>query len=165
MVNTLVDCALHTASITELEAGLLQATSASSYQWLLNGEPIPGAVDPTFQALATGDYRVITTSAFYCVATSEPVFVATTSVAQPMGALIGVRPNPFHGTTTLVADRPLDQTTTIEVLDATGRLAHRLNGSRGTHVVVNVGALSPGLYLLRVLEANAVIGAMRVVVE
>lgn len=165
VVNTLIDCALHTASIADLGAGLLQAGPATSYQWLLDGEPIPGAVDPSYEAEVTGEYSVITTSAFDCVATSEPLFVLIASVPEATGAVVAVRPNPFQGTTTLVADRPLTPATTIELVDATGRLAHRLSGNGGTQVVVQVGALSPGLYLLRVLEANGVIGSVRVLVE
>lgn len=165
VVNTLIDCALHTASITDLGSGLLQASTAISYQWLLNGVAVPGAEDATYQAVLTGDYTVSTTSSFDCVAVSDPVFVTITSIPEAMGAVVRVQPNPFHRTTTIHADRPLSKAHTIEVLDATGRIVSRGSGNGGTQLIVDVGELTPGLYLLRLLEANVVIGSVRVVVE
>lgn len=165
VVNTLVDCSLHTASITDLGDGLLQASPGAGYQWLLNGSPIPDAVEATYQVVMPGDYSVRTTSAFYCEATSEAMFVTTTAVSEAQGAVIGVVPNPFKGITTVYVDRPLTTAASIEVVDATGRIAHRVQGLAGMQVPIHVGALTPGLYLLRVREAAGVIGAVRVVVE
>lgn len=165
VVNTFIDCSLFAATITELADGLLQASPGASYQWLLNGAPIADAQEATYQALVPGDYQVRTTSEFYCEATSGPLFVVGTGVYETTGAVVGVRPNPFRGTSTVLVDRPLSSAARIEMIDATGRLAHREAGLGGKQIVLNAGSLSPGLYLLRVVEAEGVIGSARVVVE
>lgn len=165
VVNTLVDCALHTASITDMGAGLLEASPAVSYQWLLNGEPIPNAVGDTYQVQLTGTYSVRTTSAFYCVATSEPVFISTTAVSEPLGSVVGVLPNPVRGTATLLVAAPLSATARIDLLDTMGRLVHSQLAPGKEQVMLDLLMVPSGLYLLRVREGSTIIGSVRVVVE
>lgn len=54
---------------------LSTSTSAASYQWLLNGNPIPGATDSIYTATESGDYAVVIKTALGCEAVSATVNV------------------------------------------------------------------------------------------
>jgi len=77
----------------ELTANL---SSANSYQWLLNGSPIPGATNSTWTALEEGNYSLeIETNGFPC--TSKSVFVMVSSVVDISDdTRINVYPNPIQ---------------------------------------------------------------------
>ncbi len=51
----------------------LTSAPASSYQWLRNGFALPGATNRSYNAAASGNYRVITTDASGCIGTSADV--------------------------------------------------------------------------------------------
>jgi gliding motility-associated-like protein len=53
----------------------LQAGTASSYQWLLNGAAIPGATAQTYNATQSGTYRVALVNALGCRDTSRAVTI------------------------------------------------------------------------------------------
>jgi gliding motility-associated-like protein len=53
----------------------LQAGTASSYQWLLNGTAIPGATAQTYNATQSGTYRVALVNALGCRDTSRAVTI------------------------------------------------------------------------------------------
>ncbi|RYY38714.1 MAG: T9SS type B sorting domain-containing protein, partial [Chitinophagaceae bacterium] len=60
----------------------LQVTGGTSYQWLLNGNPIAGATAATYNATQTGNYSVTITNAQGCTGTSSNT-VAVTLVPAP----------------------------------------------------------------------------------
>ncbi len=66
----------------------LTASAATSYQWLLNGNPIAGAINQTYDATAAGDYSVTTvitgcssTSTLFTVTELIPTISSTGGVA------------------------------------------------------------------------------------
>ena len=65
------------------------ATNASSYQWLLNGTPISGAVGTSYTASVTGTYTLQVTSSAGCTALSGSVAVTQgtppAAAATPLG--------------------------------------------------------------------------------
>lgn len=54
---------------------LLKSNSTASNQWLLSGQPIPGATASTYDPSKTGQYSVLATNEFGCKALSDSVFV------------------------------------------------------------------------------------------
>ncbi len=67
-------------------AGLtLTASAATTYQWLLGGVAIPGAVASTYVPTITGSYSVQETNTFGCVGTSGSV--AITLAPSPAGVV------------------------------------------------------------------------------
>ncbi|MFZ1688042.1 MAG: FG-GAP-like repeat-containing protein, partial [Flavobacteriales bacterium] len=58
VLNTLIDCSLFTSTITLLGADLLQASEGESYQWFLNGAPVPGATSQELVVSSSGSYTV-----------------------------------------------------------------------------------------------------------
>jgi hypothetical protein len=71
----------------------LTSSAASSYQWLLNGAPIGGAISQTYAAPTAGSYTVTATSSSGCSGTSAPVTV--TQNAAPTPAVTPVGPTTF----------------------------------------------------------------------
>jgi len=165
VVNTLIDCALFEASINDQGSGLVQASEGITYQWLLGGVPILGASGASYQAVNTGFYTVVTTSAFNCIAVSDPLFVGISAVPEPVGAIMRIHPNPVHGNAFILADRPLSAQHRIEVRDALGRLHLDSPGMGTERMTLNTDALAPGLYVVRLLEAGNTIGAARILVQ
>ncbi|MEZ0608060.1 T9SS type A sorting domain-containing protein [Fibrella sp. WM1] len=74
------------ASVCMGSAVSLTADGAGvTYQWLLNGAPIAGAVSPTYSATASGNYTVTARNTSNCVSTaSSPVAVSINAIpAKP----------------------------------------------------------------------------------
>ncbi|HEY0975872.1 MAG TPA: IgGFc-binding protein [Flavobacteriales bacterium] len=64
----------------------LTSTSAVTYTWQLDGEPIPGANGMNHQPTSNGSYTVIITDANGCEATSAPYPVLALSTRDPVAA-------------------------------------------------------------------------------
>lgn len=75
----------------------LTSSTATAYQWLLDGAPIPGATSQIYTAVASGDYTVQITNANGCTAVSDSVNVVIIGIEQvaPHGLSYTVSPNPF----------------------------------------------------------------------
>jgi hypothetical protein len=132
---------------------LLTASGGVSYQYYLNGVPVPGATNATLllnSGMQNGSYTVVITNAIGCVsAPSTPVSVVITATAssarQP---LLLVYPNPTPAdlvTVTLPATA-----TELYVLDALGRaVRHVALSARTTTVALDLTGLSAGVYVIR----------------
>jgi hypothetical protein len=70
-----------TPVITE-SGGILSVSGTGTYQWILDGDPIPGATGATFVPVTAGSYTVVVTNAQGCTATSASYDVLATSLPQ-----------------------------------------------------------------------------------
>jgi hypothetical protein len=76
----------------------LTAYNAVAYQWLLNGNPIPGATNSVYIATEPGDYQVIVTDVNGCRAISNRVSLFQTGIsAMSVEDVLRVYPNPLAG--------------------------------------------------------------------
>lgn len=62
--------------------GTLESTSAGNYQWYLNGSPIAGADQQTFNYSVSGEYQVGTVNIGNCEVLSNTINVAITGVEE-----------------------------------------------------------------------------------
>ena len=73
----------------------LTAPAASSWSWSFAGQPIAGAIGPTYQVTLSGDYTVEVRDTFDCQAVSAPTAVAVAFCAatevSPAGAIFPLR--------------------------------------------------------------------------
>ncbi|MBP6311590.1 MAG: T9SS type A sorting domain-containing protein [Flavobacteriales bacterium] len=164
-LNTLVDCNLFAASITDLGSSVLEANASDSYQWFLNGNNIPDATEQQFTATETGMYAVQATSEYGCVATSEPYQVIVMNVRDHDLLGVTVTPNPFNARTRLDFNEVLTKDHMIDVIDASGRVLRTLQGNGTSALVLERGELSVGLYMVRVSRAGKVLNAVTIAVE
>jgi hypothetical protein len=95
---------------------VLNANLGSSYQWLLNGNPIANAQASAYTANAPGTYAVIVSNAAGCSATSNTIQVST--APNPITAITA------NGPTTICAGSNLQLSTT-----ANGTYQWLLNGT------------------------------------
>lgn len=90
-----------TPVITQIGA-VLTSTSASSYQWYLNGVAISGATAQNYTVTANGTYTVVVSNTFGCESTSAPLIITTTGIADASNNnLINVFPNPYSESTSI----------------------------------------------------------------
>lgn len=125
----------------------LQAGTATTYQWLRNGALVNGASSRQFNAILTGDYRVIVADALGCTDTSRTIPVSLS--APPMGTLL-------TPTTDLLCSGGSIK------LTATGGASYRwlLNGNQVaiTSEPDYLAAL-PGLYTVNIVSADGCVAA------
>ncbi|MEO1415059.1 MAG: T9SS type A sorting domain-containing protein [Bacteroidota bacterium] len=75
--------------------------ASGSYQWNLDGNPIPGATGQFYTADTIGFFTVTVTNSSGCSATSDPVLLAVSIDREIDGSDIFIYPNPTKGTFTL----------------------------------------------------------------
>ncbi|MCC6840869.1 MAG: S8 family serine peptidase [Flavobacteriales bacterium] len=150
---TLVPAPLPIASIS-MAGMVLTCSTAAAYQWFLNGQPLPGAVDPVYEAVANGPYTVLVTDSAGCMAFSDTVIVLSVGLQDASTGGRRVWPVPAVDVLWFSEGLPQMGATAYEILDVGGRCVQR--GPIGAQVAaVPVGALAAGLYVLRLHAGDA----------
>jgi glucose/arabinose dehydrogenase len=128
-----------------VDGTLLTSTPANGYVWYLNGEPIPGAVAQTYEAMESGVYYVVADQGTNCQLQSNSVGVVVTGVNGLQANGVRVYPVPadqqlrFEG---LPADAQV-----LELRDVTGRVVRSVPiASTAGLVTVPVQDLPMGSY-------------------
>lgn len=132
---------------------MTSATSGLFIQWLLNGNPIPGANGSTYTITQAGSYSVRVTTAAGC---------ANTSVATALTSLVGnakvlnltLVPNPTATVASLVGD--VEEVKKLSVLAADGREVSALVRYDAQNHSLDCQELSAGLYMVVVQHAQGV---------
>jgi glucose/arabinose dehydrogenase len=134
------------AQPTIIEAnGALVASDANSYQWYLNGQLIPGAVEQTYVPVQNGSYYVVANLGTGCLLASGTVDYISTSLSALEGSNIQVMPIPAN--TSISVRGELLNVTGVRMMDATGRIVldHSVAQREGI-VEVDVRSLPDGVY-------------------
>lgn len=101
----------------------LETSVAASYQWYLDGQPLPGETARTITIAAVGKYSVRVTNEHGCYAVSGDFEVTTTAIeTSPNVSAITIFPEPNLGTVYIgiTTERPLP--VSILVRDIVGRI-------------------------------------------
>jgi hypothetical protein len=121
-----------------------------SYQWLVNGSPIPGATSQCFQPTTSGTFSVIVTDNLGCTGTSDTLgFVGVKDgYANPGFDLF---PNPAGSMVKVMVHQPLMEAGVIKVYDLAGRvvLSRAFEDLQGA-VSLDLSALAKGSYVVKV---------------
>lgn len=164
--TTFVDCAaLIAASVTVTGSNVLSASPGESYQWFKDGLAIPGADQQDLLVTANGNYHVVITGAFGCTDESDAVFVGTTDLPAPDRIGMGLVPNPVSGQAMLILASPLAPDVRIELLSAHGQRVRQWRAVGADRIMLDLGQLPSGLYVLRVTGDRASYGTLKVVVD
>ena len=148
------------ASGTELSV----TGSYSSYQWVLNGDPIPGATGPTYEAIASGNYTVIVTDPNGCSGTSgilEYSLPVVDSIDETeMTIPFIMYPNPSSGQFQI--EMEMSGPYTVAVLNTIGQVVYNEEQSNGNRSFVTLE--TSGMYVVQVMVDGRVYHK-RIVIE
>ncbi len=135
--------------VITVQDGVLQATGTGSFQWFLEGNPIPGATNAAWNPAVDGNYTVEVADGNGCSSVSEPWLHLTTGVASVASATVRAYPNPTTGLFTV--EVPGVQNLAFEVLDITGKqvASSKLVGSRAA---INLGNAAEGIYFVKFIS-------------
>lgn len=129
------------------DGALLTASSGPSYQWSLNGMPIPGATGQSFEPEENGVYTVTASDGSGCAPTSAPVAITISGLEGPAWAReFRIFPNPLGEA--LTVEPPQDAAFELQLLDAQGKEVQRQAGKGA--LVVDTRNLKKGIYLCQV---------------
>lgn len=134
----------------------LFSSPASSYQWLFNGVPIPGATDQTLVPLESGDYSVQATCLTPGDVSSNVVPVVITGISVLNSGQVIMYPNPLTEENSLltISAQGLDiHDYTLVLTDLSGRaLRKKVVSSHQTITSLETAGLPAGGYLIQIQQ-------------
>ncbi len=147
----------------------MDAEQFRSFQWYLDGEPIPGANEARFLAQNSGSYTLETTDLNGCRAVSEPVQVVVSSVAETRFLnAVSVYPNPASSgqriALKLASGYP--RAASLLIRDALGKVYSRLSLPDEDVTDIQLPLLPQGLYWMELQTADGrCLGVARLVIK
>ena len=133
-------------NITMLEAPNVTPSPGITYQWNLDGTPIPGATQNTLLIPGNGCYT-LTIFEGTCESTSNIICVTNTSIIEFQQKLINVVPHPVTGISIIETPFSPGSITNMKLYDLTGQLVLQSQQS-GNQLSISKGELSNGIYFL-----------------
>lgn len=137
------------------DAPRLSASGDGTFQWFLNGNPIDGATSADYTATEDGDYTVTVTDGNGC--TSELSAVATVAntavIDAVLDAAISIFPNPTNAELNVVINANRTNNLFLQLTDVAGRTI-KFNHVVETNNVIDMSALSAGVYILKIGEVD-----------
>jgi hypothetical protein len=129
----------------------LQSTPADTYQWALNGNDILDAEGQTWTPVTNGDYTVTITAPNGCTSTSLPYALLNVGVTDsPAQSELAIWPSPVHDVLHVQVDQAGQWTWAM--VDATGRVVQQGSLQGDAVQELDVSALTPGHYSLRITQ-------------
>lgn len=132
-------------SITS-SADTLSTTAGVSYQWYLNGNPIPGSNVQNYVATVSGNYYVEVTFASGCIGTSEVIFHGMSGMNDLTDIEITLYPNPTRNDVYILVNNYADQIVEITIIDALGRIVSAESKAVENILHVDTRSLQSGNY-------------------
>lgn len=132
-----------------LNSGVLNSTSATTYQWYVNGNLIPAATNQSYTPIQSGIYVVRTTDVNGCVNVYSAGFAfgnITTSIAKSSHDELNIYPNPSTG---IFKISELKQPFELTVFNLLGQ--HILTSNSNTFDLSNY---NEGIYIVRIELEN-----------
>lgn len=153
-----VPVALTTPVVTRA-GNVLSSNFATGNQWYYNGTLIPGATGPTYSPIESGNYQVsVVVNANGCTAISSNFAFALTAL-HPDNSDIGLAlfPIPASSKLNVVFAAVTAGDLTMQLINSAGQISHQEQRTVGLgpfSTQLSVGALPPGVYVLRLTLAG-----------
>jgi dienelactone hydrolase len=139
------------APVISQSGNVLTSTTAVTYQWLLNGQPIAGAVSQTFTPVQNGQYSVQTTYGNNCPVVSNIINWLSTGFAATANLLqFNIYPNPAAAEC-VVEYSGLSSAAVVKLYSLTGQYlltAQPDAGSQAHRTVLDLHSLPAGVYFV-----------------
>lgn len=145
---------------------VLTSTSAATYQWYFNSNPIPGATSQSYTPTANGTYYVIITDTNGCSAFSSTYSMADVGMNEiVLDGGLSMYPNPNSGTFYIVTDLN-DQAASLEMISITGQVVYneQLEADGFIRKEMNAG-VEDGSYIVRITLNDGTVKLGRVVIS
>lgn len=140
-------------TITPNDAGQLCASpTGNSYQWYLDGVPLPGTDQPCILAGVGGTYTVFVDYGNDCQIISGPHII--TGIGERTTERFQLAPNPARDRLRITGHGQTIASGPWMITDIGGRMI--MGGSFNGSGWIDVGSLANGAYTLRIMEADAV---------
>lgn len=124
-----------------------------TYQWNLNGVPIPGATQSTLPISSNGCYT-LTIYEGTCESTSNVECITSTALLELQANSISIYPNPVTGTSYIETPFAPGTKTQIELLDFTGRIISTSSQIQINNLKFEKGTLATGIYILKISNSD-----------
>jgi hypothetical protein len=127
-------------------------------QWLLNGQPIPGATGVNYIAPGSGTYALEVSSASGCTALSEDVVIVISETAMPANIQhFKLSPNPTSGSMTLTMELAKSERFSLSLSDTSQRqMFMQTHQTDKLSLPIDLKSLPAGTYYLQVqLESGS----------
>lgn len=136
----------------------LTANSGASYQWYIDGLPIPNATGQELSSLVDGEYTVEVTYANGCSESSEGYQYVTGIDDIDFNNLLSIAPNPNEGQFSLILQKGNHGVPeSVELLDLNGKQIAQFsaNAWNASNVLrIDAGNQASGLYFVKILMNN-----------
>lgn len=166
-INYQRSCAVYSNPVITQAGTVLQSTSATTYQWYLNGSPISGANSQNYNFSSPGTYYVEVTYGDNCPFTSNNIVISSTSLPEiPEGILdVIIYPNPSEGLVNIDLLIKQSSEQTICVYNSMGQLVEQFANNQSAvngvvRVSIDLSRQNKGVYLLVVKAGNGLVKRM-----
>ena len=150
---------------------LTSSTSGESYQWYLNGVPLPDSVSQSLIPSDSGEYQVEIVDTNGCSSLSEMFPYDPPTVAiDPLFAktLLNIYPNPSGGAVFVsVENLPLSQGLSISIHDMRGRKVLEKSLDRGNSFVesIDLASQAEGVYLIQLSYKGSAVKLEKLILQ
>jgi len=132
---------------------ILSTTGTGSYQWLLEGVAIDGAINQTFTATQNGNYTVVITDVNGCKGTSSVFNISNLSLNDnSINRKINIYPNPTTGIIS-ISNEDNETIDKIEIVDILGKTVATKTENTSQ---VDITSLSNGMYVFKIYSGENV---------
>jgi hypothetical protein len=147
-----VDGGPATPTITQ-SGNTLTASTGTTYQWYLNGNPISGATNQSYTATVSGAYTVKVTDGSGCVSEASLVQNVIVTSVNDFGSIeYGIYPNPTSGLINIKSDELTGKNYTVILADGLGKIIQT-----GANLkTMDLSAFSNGIYYISVKTSESV---------
>lgn len=152
-----ISCPMPAPVITQ-SGNLLTSSTAVTYQWLLNGQPIAGAVSQTYTPTQIGQYNVQTTYGNNCPVLSNIINWLSTGLSAITNPIqFSLFPNPAADECVVEYSGVSTGTITLDLYSLTGQQVLTVQSVSATHpgrITLDLQTLPAGVYWLSLTNQN-----------
>jgi hypothetical protein len=136
----------------------LTTNSATSYQWYMNGTPIPGETNQDYQPTSDGWYTVDVTNSFGCASQAAAMYITITDLRSNVHLLSGVNvsPNPAKDVLKIKRDGNSKTNLNYEIVSVVGQKIQNgtIKFESSPEFILNIQSLAAGTYFIRLSDSN-----------